>query len=58
MAFILGFDCTDLHNNTHIYAIHFGLTDAGLLLIPGSITTAFMMPIIGKLIQRGVPQGT
>jgi DHA2 family multidrug resistance protein len=32
-------------------------TDAGLLLIPGSITTAFMMPIIGKLIQRGVPQG-
>jgi DHA2 family multidrug resistance protein len=22
-----------------------------------SITTAFMMPIIGKLIQRGVPQG-
>jgi DHA2 family multidrug resistance protein len=31
-------------------------TDAGLLLIPGSITTAFMMPIIGKLIQRGVPQ--
>jgi DHA2 family multidrug resistance protein len=40
-------------NNTHIYAIHFGLTatDAGLLLIPGSITTAFMMPI-GKLIQR------
>jgi DHA2 family multidrug resistance protein len=27
-------------------------TDAGLLLIPGSITTAFMMPIIGKLIQK------
>src|SRR6476620_9917724 len=31
-------------------------TDAGMLLIPGSITTAFMMPIIGNLIQKGVPQ--
>jgi DHA2 family multidrug resistance protein len=31
-------------------------TDAGLLLIPGSLTTAFMMPIIGNLIQKGVPQ--
>jgi DHA2 family multidrug resistance protein len=32
-------------------------TDAGLLLIPGSITTAFMMPMIGKMIQKGIPQG-
>jgi DHA2 family multidrug resistance protein len=59
MAFILGFGLYGSTLIIHIYAIHFGLTatDAGLLLIPGSITTAFMMPIIGKLIQRGVPQG-
>jgi DHA2 family multidrug resistance protein len=31
-------------------------TDAGLLLIPSSITTGIMMPFIGKMIQRGVPQ--
>jgi DHA2 family multidrug resistance protein len=31
-------------------------TDAGLLLIPSSLMTAFMMPIIGQLLQRGVPQ--
>src|SRR5690606_28405784 len=30
--------------------------ETGLLLIPSSLTTAFMMPIIGRLIQKGVPQ--
>ena len=60
MAFILGFG---LYGSTLIIPIYtqsvlgWTATDAGLLLIPGSITTAFMMPIIGKLIQRGVPQG-
>lgn len=60
MCFILGFG---LYGSTLILPIYtqsiLGWTalDAGLLLIPGSITTAFMMPIIGKLIQRGVPQG-
>ncbi|MGA8855207.1 MAG: MFS transporter, partial [Christiangramia sp.] len=29
-------------------------TDAGLLLIPSSITTGIMMPIIGKLLERGI----
>lgn len=59
MCFILGFG---LYGSTLIIPIYtqtiLGWTaiDAGLLLIPGSITTAFMMPIVGKLLQRGVPQ--
>ncbi|MEO6347035.1 MAG: MFS transporter, partial [Aquaticitalea sp.] len=31
-------------------------TDAGLILVPSSIMTAIMMPFIGKLLQKGVPQ--
>jgi len=59
MSFIMGFG---LYGSTLIIPIYtqailgWTATDAGLLLIPGSITTAFMMPIVGKLIQRGVPQ--
>ena len=60
MGFILGFG---LYGSTLIIPIYtqsilgWTATDAGLLLIPGSITTAFMMPFIGKMIQKGVPQG-
>lgn len=60
MCFILGFG---LYGSTLIIPIYtqailgWTATDAGLLLIPGSITTAFMMPIIGKMIQKGIPQG-
>jgi len=60
MCFILGFG---LYGSTLIIPIYtqsilgWTATDAGLLLIPGSITTAFMMPIIGNMIQKGVPQG-
>jgi len=59
MCFILGFG---LYGSTFIIPIYtqailgWTATDAGMLLIPGSLTTAFMMPIIGKLIQKGVPQ--
>ena len=59
MCFILGFG---LYGSTLIIPIYtqsilgWTATDAGLLLIPGSITSAFMMPIIGNLIQKGVPQ--
>ncbi|RDI57475.1 DHA2 family efflux MFS transporter permease subunit [Flavobacterium glaciei] len=59
MCFILGFG---LYGSTLIIPIYtqtilgWTATDAGLLLIPGSITTAFMMPIVGKLLQRGIPQ--
>ena len=60
MSFIMGFG---LYGSTLIIPIYtqsilgWTATDAGLLLIPGSITTAFMMPFIGKMIQKGVPQG-
>ena len=59
MCFILGFG---LYGSTFIIPIYtqsvlgWSATDAGLLLIPSSITTGIMMPMIGKLIQRGVPQ--
>jgi DHA2 family multidrug resistance protein len=29
---------------------------AGMLMVPAALTTAFMMPMIGKLLQKGVPQ--
>lgn len=59
MCFILGFG---LYGSTFIIPIYtqsvLGWTalDAGLLLIPSSITVAVMMPFIGKMLQRGVPQ--
>jgi DHA2 family multidrug resistance protein len=59
MCFILGFG---LYGSTFIIPIYtqqiLGWTalDAGLLLIPSSLMTAFMMPIIGKMIQKGIPQ--
>lgn len=59
MCFILGFG---LYGTTFVIPIYtqqiLGWTalDAGLLLIPSSLTTAFMMPIIGSMIQKGIPQ--
>lgn len=59
MTFILGFG---LFGSTFIIPIYtqsvMGWTalDAGLLLIPSSITTGLMMPIIGRLLGKGVPQ--
>lgn len=59
MTFILGFG---LFGSTFIIPIYtqsilgWTATDAGLLLIPSSITTGLMMPIIGKLLERGISQ--
>jgi len=59
MGFILGFG---LYGSTFIVPIYtqsilkWSATDAGLLLIPSSITTGFMMPIVGRLLQKGVSQ--
>lgn len=59
LSFILGFG---LFGSTFIIPIYtqsilgWTATDAGLLLIPSSITTGIMMPIVGKLLERGVPQ--
>lgn len=59
MTFILGFG---VYGSTFIIPIYtqsilgWTATDAGLLLIPSSITTGLMMPVIGKLLERGVSQ--
>jgi DHA2 family multidrug resistance protein len=59
MSFMLGFG---LYGTTFIVPIYtqsilgWTATDAGLLLVPSSITVAVLMPFIGKMIQRGVPQ--
>jgi DHA2 family multidrug resistance protein len=29
---------------------------AGMLMVPAALTTAVMMPVIGKLLQKGIPQ--
>ncbi len=59
MAFILGFG---LYASTFLIPIYtqsilrWSALDAGLILIPSSLMTGFMMPLVGKLIQRGVSQ--
>ncbi|MDE3184708.1 MAG: DHA2 family efflux MFS transporter permease subunit [Bacteroidota bacterium] len=59
LSFILGFG---LYGSTFIVPLYTQSTlgwtaeDAGLLFIPSGIATAFMMPIIGRLLQRGIKQ--
>ncbi len=58
-TFILGFG---LYGSTFIIPLFtqslLGWTalQAGLLLVPSSLTTGLMMPIVGRLIQKGVSQ--
>ena len=59
LSFILGFG---LYGSTFIIPLYtqssLGWTaqQAGALMIPAALTTAFMMPLIGRLIQKGVKQ--
>ncbi len=59
LTFILGFG---LYGSTFIIPIYtqsilgWTATQAGMLLIPSSLMTGFMMPIIGRMLQAGVPQ--
>ena len=59
LSFIMGFG---LYGTTFIIPIYVQVnlgwtaTQAGLLLVPAAITTAFMMPIIGRLLQSGASQ--
>ncbi len=59
MSFILGFG---LYGSTFIIPLYtqsvLGWTaqQPGMLMVPAALTTAFMMPIIGNLLQKGVPQ--
>jgi DHA2 family multidrug resistance protein len=59
MSFILGFG---LYGSTFIIPLYTQSTlgwtaqQSGMLLVPAALTTAFTMPIIGNLLQKGVPQ--
>lgn len=59
LSFIMGFG---LYGSTFIIPLYtqtvLGWTayEAGLLMVPAALTTAFMMPLIGKLLQKGIPQ--
>jgi MFS transporter, DHA2 family, multidrug resistance protein len=59
LSFILGFG---LYGSTFIVPLYvqsilgWTATQAGLLFVPAALTTAFMMPFIGQMIQRGVKQ--
>lgn len=59
MSFILGFG---LYGSTFIVPLYtqsiLGWTalQSGALMIPAALTTAFMMPIIGRLLSKGVKQ--
>jgi DHA2 family multidrug resistance protein len=57
-TFILGFG---LYSSVFIFPVFaqnllgFTAMQTGLILLPGSLATAVMMPVVGKLLQRGVP---
>ncbi len=57
LSFIMGFG---LYGTTFIIPLYtqatlgWTATQAGLLLVPAALTTAVMMPIIGRLLQKGV----
>lgn len=59
LSFILGFG---LYGSTFIIPLYTQSTlgwtaqQSGMLMIPAALTTAFMMPLIGMLLQKGVPQ--
>ena len=59
LSFIMGFG---LYGSTFIIPLYtqsiLGWTaqQAGMLMVPAALTTAVMMPMIGKLLQKGVPQ--
>lgn len=57
LSFILGFG---LYGSTFIIPLYtqqilgWTATQAGLLMVPAALTTAFMMPMMGKLLQKGI----
>ena len=59
MSFLLGFG---LYGSTFIIPLYTQSTlgwtaqQSGMLMVPAALTTAFMMPIIGKLLQSGFKQ--
>lgn len=58
LSFIMGFG---LYGSTFIIPLYTQTTlgwtaqQSGMLLVPSALTTAFMMPLIGQMLQKGVP---
>jgi len=58
LSFIMGFG---LYGSTFIIPLYTQTTlgwtaqQSGMLMIPAALTTAFMMPLIGQLLQKGFP---
>lgn len=59
LSFIMGFG---LYGSTFVIPLYTQATlgwtafEAGMLMVPASVMTAVMMPLIGQMLQRGVPQ--
>ena len=59
LSFIMGFG---LYGSTFMIPLYTQSTlgwtaqQSGALMIPAALTTAFMMPLIGRILQKGVPQ--
>ncbi len=59
MTFVLGFG---LYGSNFIIPVYtqsilgWTATDAGLLMVPSTIATGLLMPVIGRLLEKGVPQ--
>ena len=59
LTFLLGFG---LYGSTFIIPVYTQSTlgwtafQSGMLMVPAAITTAFLMPIVGKVLSKGVPQ--
>lgn len=59
LSFIMGFG---LYGSTFIIPLYvqstlgWTATQAGLLFVPAALTTAFLMPFIGRLLQKGIRQ--
>lgn len=57
LSFVLGFG---LYGSTFIIPLYtqqilgWTATQAGLLMVPAALTTAFMMPFMGKMLQKGI----
>src|SRR4029078_806069 len=57
-TFILGFG---LYSSIFIFPVFvqsllgFTAMQTGLILLPGALSTALMMPLVGKMLQKGVP---
>jgi len=59
LSFIMGFG---LYGSTFVLPLYtqglmgWTATQSGLLMLPAALMTAFMMPLIGKMLEKGIPQ--